>query len=179
MGRRGEDRRKNGDFYWVLASATPIWEGGQVAGYMSIRTKLPADQREEAERVYALSAQTRRRPTLAAGVVRRRSLRDRLALFTGTLKARLVTLMAVQAAFMVIVGVAGILATRDSNTQLKSVYKDRAVPLAQLFDINDRMKGNTIALYVRLRSRAPASRPGTSPASSSSNVEAISETWAE
>ena len=49
-----KNRRKNGDFYWVLASATPIWEGGKVSGYMSIRTKLPSDQRDEAERVYAL-----------------------------------------------------------------------------------------------------------------------------
>ena len=43
-----KNRRKNGDFYWVLASATPIWEHGRVTGYMSIRSKLPADQRAEA-----------------------------------------------------------------------------------------------------------------------------------
>ncbi len=49
-----KNRRKNGDFYWVLASATPIWDGGQVTGYMSVRTALPADQRREAEHVYAL-----------------------------------------------------------------------------------------------------------------------------
>ena len=49
-----KNRRKNGDYYWVQASATPIWENGQITGYMSVRTKLPADQREEAERVYAL-----------------------------------------------------------------------------------------------------------------------------
>ena len=49
-----KDRRKNGDFYWVLASATPIYESGQVTGYMSIRTRLPSDQRKEAEQVYAL-----------------------------------------------------------------------------------------------------------------------------
>ena len=49
-----KNRRKNGDFYWVLASATPIWENGQVNGYMSVRTKLAADQRQEAEEVYRL-----------------------------------------------------------------------------------------------------------------------------
>ena len=46
-----KNRRKNGDFYWVRASATPIWENGQITGYMSIRTKLPAGQRTEAEQV--------------------------------------------------------------------------------------------------------------------------------
>src|SRR6266496_138514 len=49
-----KNRRKNGDYYWVLASATPIWENGQVTGYMSIRSRLSADQRAEAEHVYAL-----------------------------------------------------------------------------------------------------------------------------
>ena len=86
-----KNRRKNGDFYWVLASATPIWENGQVTGYMSIRSKLPADQREEAEHVYALlRAKKAQKYTVSAGVIRRRSLADRFAFFTRTLKARLV-----------------------------------------------------------------------------------------
>ncbi|MCP2779912.1 PAS domain-containing protein, partial [Salmonella enterica subsp. enterica serovar Typhimurium] len=49
-----KNRRKDGGFYWVLASVTPLWENGQITGYMSVRTKLPADQRAEAERAYAL-----------------------------------------------------------------------------------------------------------------------------
>src|ERR1700690_3671130 len=99
-----KNRRKNGDFYWVLASATPIWENGQVAGYMSIRSKLPADQRKEAEHVYALvRANKAQAYRVDAGVIRRRSLFDHLAIFTRTLKSRLITLISVQAAFMVIV----------------------------------------------------------------------------
>ena len=43
LGGAVKNRRKNGDFYWVLASATPIFEGDRVTGYMSIRTELPAD----------------------------------------------------------------------------------------------------------------------------------------
>ena len=49
-----KNRRKNGDFYWVLASATPTWDNGQITGYMSIRSKLSAELRAEAEHVYAL-----------------------------------------------------------------------------------------------------------------------------
>jgi len=99
-----KNRRKNGDFYWVLASATPIWENGQVTGYMSIRSKLAADQRAEAEHVYALlRAKKAQKYTVSAGVIRPRSLADRFAFFTRTLKARLVTLISVQSVFMVIV----------------------------------------------------------------------------
>ncbi len=32
-----KNRCKNGDYYWVEANATPMWENGQVTGYMSVR----------------------------------------------------------------------------------------------------------------------------------------------
>src|SRR5229473_1101552 len=175
-----KNRRKNGDFYWVLASATPIWENGQITGYMSIRSKLPADQRAEAEHVYALlRAKKAQKYTVTAGIIRRRSLADRLAMFTRTLRARMTTLMAVQAAFMVIIGVAGILATRDSNTQMKSIYEDRAVPLAQLFEINDRMKDNTIALYDGLANARAGKAVGDVAGRINANVDTISRVWAK
>jgi aerotaxis receptor len=101
-----KNRRKNGDFYWVLATASPLRENGQITGFTSIRTKLPADQRREAEQVYALlHAKKAHDYRIDAGVIRRRSLLDHLTIFTGTLKARLITLMAVQAAFMIMVGI--------------------------------------------------------------------------
>jgi methyl-accepting chemotaxis protein len=71
---------------------------------MSIRSRLSADQRAEAEHVYALlRANKAQAYRVDAGIIRRRSLFDRLAFFTRTLKARLITLISVQAAFMVIV----------------------------------------------------------------------------
>ena len=96
-----KNRRKNGDFYWVLATASPIVENGQVTGYTSIRTKLPADQRAEAEQVYAaLRAKQAHNYRISAGVIRHRSVFDHLSFFNGTLKARLITLVALQAVFM-------------------------------------------------------------------------------
>lgn len=175
-----KNRRKNGDFYWVLASATPIWEGGQVSGYMSIRSKLPADQRTEAEHVYGLlRAKKAQKYTVTAGVIRRRSLADRLAMFTRTLRARLTTLVALQTAFLLTIGLAGILAMRDGNTQIKSIYEDRTIPLAHLFDINDRMKDNTIALYDGLADSRSGKPSGDIPARVAANIEAISMTWAK
>ncbi|MGE5157459.1 MAG: methyl-accepting chemotaxis protein [Gemmatimonas sp.] len=100
-----KNRRKNGDFYWVLATASPIRQNGQLTGYTSVRTRLPADQRAEAEQVYA--ALREKRPhnyKIEAGVIRRRSVFDHLALFTRTLKARLLTLMLVQTVLMLAIG---------------------------------------------------------------------------
>ncbi|WP_339027637.1 methyl-accepting chemotaxis protein [Bradyrhizobium symbiodeficiens] len=110
-----KNRRKNGDFYWVLATASPIRENGQVKGFTSIRTKLPADQRKLAEEAYA--AIREKKPhgyRIDAGIIRRRSWLDRFSIFTGTLKARLVTTMALQAFFMLALGICGALAAGGS-----------------------------------------------------------------
>ncbi|MBR0786425.1 methyl-accepting chemotaxis protein [Bradyrhizobium iriomotense] len=112
-----KNRRKNGDFYWVLATASPIRENGQVKGYTSIRTRLPADQRKLAEEVYA--AIREKKPhgyRIDAGIIRPRSLLDRFSIFTGTLKARLVTTMALQALFMLALGIGGALSTGGSTS---------------------------------------------------------------
>jgi methyl-accepting chemotaxis protein len=47
-----KNRCKNGDHYWVLANATPIWENGQVTGYMSVRRKPDAAVVQQLEEVY-------------------------------------------------------------------------------------------------------------------------------
>src|SRR6186713_1530703 len=117
-----KNRRKNGDFYWVLATASPIRENGHVTGFTSIRTKLPADQRRLAEQVYA--AIREKKPhgyRIDAGIIRRRSLFDRFSVFTKTLKARLITMMAIQALFMLALGIGGALFTGGSTSLILSL----------------------------------------------------------
>ncbi|CAL76381.1 putative sensory transducer protein [Bradyrhizobium sp. ORS 278] len=100
-----KNRRKNGDYYWVLATASPIVQNGQVTGYTSVRTKLPSDQRAEAEQVYA--AIREKKPhgyKIEDGIVRRRSLFDHLAVFTGTIASRLRTLIGLQTLFLIVLG---------------------------------------------------------------------------
>ncbi|PDT85965.1 chemotaxis protein [Bradyrhizobium sp. Y36] len=112
-----KNRRKNGDFYWVLATASPIRENGEVKGYTSIRTKLPADQRKLAEEVYAAIREKKSHGyRIDAGIIRRRSWLDRFSLFTGTLKARLVTTMVLQGLFMLALGIVGALSTSGSTS---------------------------------------------------------------
>jgi methyl-accepting chemotaxis protein len=47
-----KNRAKNGDFYWVEAHAAPVWENGQVTGYMSVRRKPARAKVEAADGVY-------------------------------------------------------------------------------------------------------------------------------
>lgn len=47
-----KNRCKNGDHYWVQANVTPIREGGQVTGYLSVRTPLSRSEIDAAEVLY-------------------------------------------------------------------------------------------------------------------------------
>jgi aerotaxis receptor len=47
-----KNRRQNGDHYWVRANATPVVRGGQVVGYMSVRTKPGRDEVQATEALY-------------------------------------------------------------------------------------------------------------------------------
>ncbi len=48
-----KNRRKNGDYYWVLANATPMLDGETITGYLSVRTVPSAQAVAAAEKLYA------------------------------------------------------------------------------------------------------------------------------
>ena len=150
-----KNRRKNGDYYWVQASATPIWENGQITGYMSVRTKISAAQREEAERVYALMNQGQAQGyRVDDGIIRKKSWIDLFAPFTRTLGSRLSSLVGFLSILMIVVGAAGIWGNYDANTRMKSIYEDHTVALSQLGEINHRMLDSAMTLrgaYIRSR----------------------------
>ena len=49
-----KNRRKNGDYYWIVANVTPLYENGSLVGYMSVRSKTTRTQIEEHASVYRL-----------------------------------------------------------------------------------------------------------------------------
>lgn len=66
-----KNRRKNGDFYWVRANATPMRDGQRIVGYLSVRTTPSRPEIEAAESLYAQmrneASQGRLRTVLRAG----------------------------------------------------------------------------------------------------------------
>ncbi len=48
-----KNRCKNGDYYWVDAYVTPVYEGDTLIGYQSVRTKPSRAQINKADRLYA------------------------------------------------------------------------------------------------------------------------------
>lgn len=175
-----KNRRKNGDFYWVFASASPIWEGGRVVGYMSIRTKLPSDQRDEAERVYAMVREKKANSfKIDAGMIRKRSLFDLFSLFTASLKARLTTLVGVLAASTLLVGVVSLLGMNNVSQHAKSIYEDRALPLVQLSEINNRINENVLVLLRSAIDKRAGREDSEASKTVAANIDRIGKVWSE
>ncbi|MFN7152583.1 MAG: methyl-accepting chemotaxis protein [Acidovorax sp.] len=47
-----KNRRKDGTFYWVMANVTPLMQGDQPTGYMSVRTEATREQIQAADALY-------------------------------------------------------------------------------------------------------------------------------
>ncbi|WP_420472706.1 methyl-accepting chemotaxis protein [Noviherbaspirillum sp. ST9] len=74
-----KNRRKNGDYYWVKANVTPVLEGGQVSGYVSVRTKPGRQEVAAADTLYArMRAGQASDVVIRRGAVVRTGLRGRL-----------------------------------------------------------------------------------------------------
>ncbi|GGX90598.1 methyl-accepting chemotaxis protein [Vogesella alkaliphila] len=54
-----KNRRKNGDYYWVDAYVTPVFERGQKTGYMSVRSQPEPQQVADAASLYLAVRQRR------------------------------------------------------------------------------------------------------------------------
>src|SRR5471030_2918682 len=67
-----KNRRKNGDFYWVEASITPVLENGKAVGYVSVRTRPARAQVQAAAAAYrSIAAGNPGRLTIRQGQVQR------------------------------------------------------------------------------------------------------------
>lgn len=68
-----KNRSQNGDFYWVNAYVTPIFDKGRIVGYESVRSRPESEQVRRASQLYArmragrLHAEGSRRPLLEWG----------------------------------------------------------------------------------------------------------------
>lgn len=48
-----KNRRKNGDYYWVRANATPMVDGDAITGFLSVRTAPTPQEVDSADKLYA------------------------------------------------------------------------------------------------------------------------------
>jgi PAS domain S-box-containing protein len=129
-----KNRRKNGDYYWVLANATPIWEGNQVIGYTSVRLKPSRAQVEAAAALYA---------TFKAGKAHGLAIRQGQCVRTGLLGrimalknlnigGRINLIMAIVSICMVAGGLLGLTGLELANRSIDSLYTNRVAAMEKL-----------------------------------------------
>ena len=64
-----KNRCKNGDYYWVDANVSPVYEDGKHIGYMSVRTKATKDQIHNAETLYSKMNSGNWKPKKNVGII--------------------------------------------------------------------------------------------------------------
>jgi len=114
-----KNRRKNGDYYWVYANVTPIYENDQVVGYMSVRNKGTREQINAAENVYRLIREGKAKGiAIRRGRVVRTGLTGKLAaLFDISLGQRVALSMGFAAVMIAGLGVAGFINQAGNGLQ--------------------------------------------------------------
>jgi aerotaxis receptor len=112
-----KNRCKNGDFYWVYANVTPVYENGQMVGFMSVRTKPTRDQVRDAETLYSRMREGKAKGiALRQGRIVNTSLLGALAEIRNTsLTKRIGLSMSALAMLLVASGMAGYNAQSDAG----------------------------------------------------------------
>jgi methyl-accepting chemotaxis protein len=144
-----KNRCKNGDYYWVMANATPIYENGQLAGYMSVRSKPTQAQVAAASQAYQLFREGRAgNLRIQDGKVVKSTIFAKLNLFKNfNIKSRLAAVIAIMAVLMLVIGGMGLLGMSKANEGLRTVFEDRTTPLMDLgliIDMANRVRTNAV-----------------------------------
>ncbi|MDX8398753.1 MAG: methyl-accepting chemotaxis protein [Gallionellaceae bacterium] len=145
-----KNRCKNGDFYWVVANATPVFDNGQCTGYISVRSKPSSAQVSAASAAYALFRNGQAGSLrIVDGQVVKPSLLSRLNLLkNASIKVRMMTVLIVMSLMLVGTASIGLQGMSKSDEGLRSVYEERTVPLVQISEISDLMSENIRELYL-------------------------------
>ncbi len=177
-----KNRSKTGDFYWVRANVTPVVENGEVAGYISIRSKPARVQIDTTDRAYAaIRAGNSKGIALADGELVRSGPFAWLAGWAHSVLGRLLAVTVAALLAIIVVGWLGFDGMADSNEALRRVYDRDLVSVNQLRMIVDRIRDNrnhiaqmTIALG---RGTLPEQVLGEREPPVRANMNQIAELW--
>jgi aerotaxis receptor len=107
-----KNRRKDGDYYWVRANASPMRDGDRIVGFLSVRTRALDEEIQGADRLYAkMRAEKeagRLLHVLKHGAVLRNDVLGRIGrLFTLGMRGQFVALVCLSAAVPVVATAVG------------------------------------------------------------------------
>ncbi|MGB4101279.1 MAG: methyl-accepting chemotaxis protein [Alphaproteobacteria bacterium] len=142
-----KNRCKNGDYYWVFASASPLIENGQFKGYSSVRTKPSRDAVAQVNGVYRLFRDGHAgNMAIRHGRAIDTSIKGKLARPFASMGNKIIAVAAILCLVVTFVGGVGIYLNDRTNAAFLSVYVDRAVPLGDLSKISEFMHKNVLLI---------------------------------
>ena len=174
-----KNRCKNGDFYWVLTTAIPLYENNQLVGYMSVRTKPSQDQVNAADSAYRLFKEGKAgNLKIRDGNIVKSTFSEKLnPLKNPTIKSRLIIVVGLLSVLMMIIGGMGLRGMDKANEGLRTVYEDRTVPMNQICSIKELMLTNQLKISSALITPTPAVIQNN-VAEVEKNIAEINKTWA-
>ncbi len=152
-----KNRCKNGDFYWVLANATPIHENNHLIGFMSVRRKPSHEQVKAASTAYKLFRDGKAgNLKIQDGKVITSTVLAKFNLFKKlNVKNRLTLIIGLLSLLMLAIGGVGLLGMSKSNEGLRTVYEDRTIPMGQLASIQKLQLTNRVRITASLINPTP------------------------
>ena len=132
-----KNRRKNGDHYWVVANATPIYENGIHTGYLSVRSKPGRAQIEAASAAYHLFKEKRQGSMqIKEGKVVKETAWSRLNVFARrSIRAKLMSLIGLMSVFIVLVGYFGLNGMHQTMDNSDQAVQEDWLPQVQVYKI--------------------------------------------
>jgi methyl-accepting chemotaxis protein len=152
-----KNRCKHGDFYWVEAHAAPIYEGGQVVGYMSVRRKPKPEQIRAAEDIYAKfrAGEAKGKVVSVGRVVSAGAAANPLAKMS--IKARMWSVLGIVAAMLIGGAAIGLGAMSSDIAALDKVNEHRLLPVQYLGQMTALIRENRAQILLSLQ-HAPDSK---------------------
>ena len=138
-----KNRCKNGDHYWVKANATPLFENGQVVGYMSVRERASREAIAACEGAYARI----RAGNSGLVVVEGQALPNsalKLALRKLTVAQRLIATLAVMLVLMITQGLMSLSELKDMELSIKGLYEEHVAEINDLKTLGDMYAVNIV-----------------------------------
>ncbi len=143
-----KNRVKNGDHYWVNATAMPVMESGRLTGYISIRSKPDAETIKAVEPIYQRFRDGKADGlAIEHGRVINHGFKSRAGRWYSKLGSKVTAMGVVLCLMIALVGGAGIFVTGSVKESLRTVYEDRTIPAGQLADIEKSYYDIFLELY--------------------------------
>ncbi len=171
-----KNRRKNGDFYWVLGNATPLLDNGKITGYLSVRTKPPQGVVEKTAPIYRqlLEGNAKNIKIQKGKIVRTDFLSKVISLFKMTVGKRITLFAAISALLLLVTGGAAWLGVTQNTVPsgledlligltiggmvliaLMTVYliKNTLSPLRQAINVANTLAAGNLGVHIPLSVR--------------------------